>query len=181
MAHRRRRRFQALPDLLLLLWFVAVVACCCCLFCGPSVHVPPPSNPSLSRMSYYSRSPPPLQHPVPTHPAYIPDPPTTPVSPQGYQRFSGSSSPAPVPVPAYSVPAYSVPAYSSPVPTAWGMNDVTAQFGMQLGHSAVAAGQDYVQRNVSPPSNPFASCYPTPLLAANLPRPSSAASFHPTT
>lgn len=28
------------------------------------------------------------------------------------------------------------------------MNDATAQFGMQLGHSAVAAGQDYVQRNV---------------------------------
>jgi hypothetical protein len=31
---------------------------------------------------------------------------------------------------------------------AWGMNDVTAQFGMQLGQSAVAAGQDYVQKNV---------------------------------
>jgi hypothetical protein len=28
------------------------------------------------------------------------------------------------------------------------MNDATAQFGLQLGHSAVAAGQDYVQRNV---------------------------------
>jgi hypothetical protein len=35
---------------------------------------------------------------------------------------------------------------------AWGMNDATAQFGMQLGQSAVAAGQDYVQKNVcSPP------------------------------
>jgi len=32
--------------------------------------------------------------------------------------------------------------------TAWGMNDTTAQFGMQLGHSAVPAGQDYVQKNV---------------------------------
>jgi protein transport protein YIF1 len=32
---------------------------------------------------------------------------------------------------------------------AWGMNDATAQLGMQLGHSAVAAGQDYVQKNVS--------------------------------
>jgi len=30
------------------------------------------------------------------------------------------------------------------------MNDATAQFGMQLGHSAVAAGQDYVQKNVRP-------------------------------
>lgn len=31
---------------------------------------------------------------------------------------------------------------------AWGMNDATAQFGMQLGQSAVAAGQDYVRTNV---------------------------------
>jgi hypothetical protein len=34
---------------------------------------------------------------------------------------------------------------------AWGMNDATAQFGMQLGQSAVAAGQDYVQKNVRSP------------------------------
>ena len=33
--------------------------------------------------------------------------------------------------------------------TAWGLDGATAQLGMQLGHSAVAAGQDYVQRNVS--------------------------------
>lgn len=32
---------------------------------------------------------------------------------------------------------------------AWGINDATAQLGMQLGHSAVAAGQEYMQRNVS--------------------------------
>ena len=31
---------------------------------------------------------------------------------------------------------------------AWGMDDATAQFGMRLGQSAVAAGQDYVQKNV---------------------------------
>lgn len=31
---------------------------------------------------------------------------------------------------------------------AWGINDTTAQLGMQLGQSAVAAGQDYVQKNV---------------------------------
>ena len=30
----------------------------------------------------------------------------------------------------------------------WGVNPMTAQFGMQLGQSAVAAGQDYVQKNV---------------------------------
>lgn len=32
---------------------------------------------------------------------------------------------------------------------AWGINDATAQLGMQLGHSAVAAGQEYMQKNVS--------------------------------
>lgn len=32
--------------------------------------------------------------------------------------------------------------------SAWGINDATAQFGMQLGQSAVAAGQDYMQKNV---------------------------------
>ena len=31
----------------------------------------------------------------------------------------------------------------------WGVNPVTAQFGMQLGQSAVAAGQEYMQKNVS--------------------------------
>jgi hypothetical protein len=37
-----------------------------------------------------------------------------------------------------------------------GMNDATAQMGMQFGKSAVAAGQDYVEKNVSSPSSlPF--------------------------
>ncbi|KAG6328561.1 hypothetical protein ID866_10526, partial [Astraeus odoratus] len=85
--------------------------------------------------NYYSRSPPPLQHPVPTHPAFIPEPPSTPgpgpgSPPQGYQRYQ----------PARLEPH--VPDFA-----AWGMNDATAQFGMQLGQSAVAAGQDYVQKN----------------------------------
>ncbi|KAJ7940883.1 protein transporter yif1 [Mycena leptocephala] len=117
-------------------------------------------------------SPPPLRHPVPTHPAYIPEPPSTPGSPQGYQRFSSSPQPgqhptyAPAHVPAYTSPfqhhqqppqqLHAHPqqphGQSQPPPMmppqfgAWGMNDATAQFGMQLGHSAVAAGQDYVQR-----------------------------------
>ncbi|KAF4609872.1 hypothetical protein D9613_010413 [Agrocybe pediades] len=142
---------------------------------------------------YGSHSPPPLRHPVPTHPAYIPEPPSTPASPQGYQRFS--SSPAPPHIPnqphlqqqAYPshVPAYTSPFQHSqpPIPpqyqtgmgmhhmqpqhsqhplqqpmqpqpqmqgpdfAAWGLDGATAQLGMQLGHSAVAAGQDYVQRN----------------------------------
>ncbi|KAF9443438.1 protein transporter yif1 [Macrolepiota fuliginosa MF-IS2] len=134
---------------------------------------------------FQSQSPPPLRHPVPTHPAYIPEPPSTPVSPQGYQRYSSSPGPQhqhggvqPVHTHAH-VPAH-VPAYTNPfghnqpqpqqhtqhtasgmgshttngmggVPApdfgAWGINDATAQLGMQLGHSAVAAGQEYMQRN----------------------------------
>ncbi|KAI6038572.1 hypothetical protein EDC04DRAFT_2868363 [Pisolithus marmoratus] len=64
--------------------------------------------------SYYSRSPPPLQHP-----AWAP--------PQGYHRYQ---------------PQPHIPDFA-----AWGMNDTTAQFGMQLGQSAVAAGHEYVQKN----------------------------------
>ncbi|KAH9171413.1 YIF1-domain-containing protein [Lactarius sanguifluus] len=78
---------------------------------------------------YSSRSPPPLQHPVPTHPAFIPEPPSTPASPQGYQR--------------QAVHPNTVPDFS-----AWGIDGATAQFGMQLGQNAVAAGQNYVQRNL---------------------------------
>ncbi|KAJ7489476.1 protein transporter yif1 [Mycena latifolia] len=116
-----------------------------------------------------SKSPPPLRHPVPTHPAYIPEPPSTPGSPQGYQRFTSSPQPgqhpqtyAPTHVPAYTSPFQhqqqqppqqphghaqpGLPPMMQQQFGAWGMNDATAQFGMQLGHSAVAAGQDYVQR-----------------------------------
>jgi hypothetical protein len=144
---------------------------------------------------YNSHSPPPLRHPVPTHPAYIPEPPPT---PQAYQRFSSSPAPGagagtvppsvPPTVQAYPVPqpqraqAYTSPfqhsqmggggaqygvgpgmqqhqqqtggeyaagaAGGSPDFRAWGFDGATAQLGMQLGHSAVAAGQDYVQKNV---------------------------------
>ena len=137
-----------------------------------------------------SHSPPPLRHPVPTHPAYIPEPPPT---PQGYQRFSSSPGPGggsvplgghqhqqyPMPAGPQRVQAYTTPFQHSQVASganqgyghdgggqappqggsyapgpatadfrAWGLDGATAQFGMQLGSSAVAAGQDYVQKNV---------------------------------
>lgn len=31
---------------------------------------------------------------------------------------------------------------------AWGVSDVTAQMGMQVGRSAVAAGQEYIDKHV---------------------------------
>ena len=138
-------------------------------------------------MTFYNsnnRSPPPLQHPVPTHPAYIPEPPSTPVSPQGYQRYTSSPGPNPNQTYAQPIPTQQqqhipsgymghaqyqpmgsmgspprqqpmhgqVPSHMPPTApvdfSAWGLNDATAQFGMQLGQSAVAAGQDYVQKNV---------------------------------
>ncbi|KAF7303736.1 WD-REPEATS-REGION domain-containing protein [Mycena indigotica] len=106
----------------------------------------------------------PLAHPVPNYPTFIPEPPSTPGSPQGYQRFSSSPGPAPqqsqnyqpAPVPAYASHFQNShqhgemppppPMFAQPQFGAWGVNDATAQFGMQLGQSAVAAGQDYVQR-----------------------------------
>ncbi|KAI5123934.1 hypothetical protein M0805_006349 [Coniferiporia weirii] len=131
-----------------------------------------------------SRSPPPLQHPVPTHPAFIPEPPSTPNSPQGYLRFSGSPSNSNVPPANYYSQSHPVQqpmhnaAYGTtqfqtftpgqphqahqPLPQGidfaqWGVNPATAQFGMQLGQSAVAAGQEYMQKN-------FGTHIPVPLL-----------------
>ena len=127
---------------------------------------------------FNSHSPPPLRHPVPTHPAYIPDPPSTPSSPQAYQRYSSSPGPSqqqqhqphipsyPTHVPAYTSPFNLQPplpphyqqnmqqqhpiqpSHSPPDFAAWGLDGATAQIGMQLGHSAVAAGQQYVEKNV---------------------------------
>ncbi|KAG1810608.1 YIF1-domain-containing protein [Suillus subaureus] len=98
-------------------------------------------------MSY---SPPPLQHPVPTHPTFIPEPPSTPASPQGYQRFI--SSPPPDQQYAARTQYHSpFPPIPNPqlqhIPDFWDMNDTTAQFSMHLGQTAVAVGQDYVHKN----------------------------------
>ncbi|KDQ10705.1 hypothetical protein BOTBODRAFT_115475 [Botryobasidium botryosum FD-172 SS1] len=141
-----------------------------------------------------SRSPPPLQHPKPTHLHYgLPEPPATPVSasgaePQGYMRFTstpvGGQQQQHVPYAQHSMGAgYAQPqqqyhAFAGGVPTqgvplqqqqgqftpgpipnfgAWGVNDATAAMGMQLGTAAVAAGQDYMEKN-------FGRHLPLPLL-----------------
>ncbi|KAG5634753.1 hypothetical protein H0H81_000896, partial [Sphagnurus paluster] len=138
----------------------------------------------LAVMSQFtSHSPPPLRHPVPTHPAYIPEPPPTPVSPQGYQRFSSSPGPGGAqqnPYQSHHVPAYTSPfqhsqppplpphlhhqqhqahqpqpSYQIPQPdfASWGIDNATAAIGMH----AVNAGQEYVQRN-------FGSIFPSTSL-----------------
>lgn len=160
-----------------------------------------------------SRSPPPLQHPKPTHPAYPPpEPPKTPggstnsspysqaqriSSDGGYQRYSsppvdGGSSAATATATGYApsslgsasgfagygpqagglpgseahnrngyvhAPSPGQPqGYGQVPPTGpgqaqnfggWQVNDATTQMGVQFGKSAVAAGQDYVEKNVS--------------------------------
>jgi hypothetical protein len=47
-----------------------------------------------------------------------------------------------------------IPQPIAPDFSAWGLDNATAQFGMQLGQNAVAAGQDYVQKNVRHASTP---------------------------
>lgn len=156
----------------------------------------------MSQPYMSSRSPPPLQHPKPTHPAYPPpEPPKTPggstnsspysqaqriSSDGGYQRYSsppvdGHSSQSTA---AYNAPSASTSGFAAYAPPqgggggahnragynapsagqpqgygtgagpqafgAWQMNDATTQMGVQFGKSAVAAGQDYVEKNVSP-------------------------------
>jgi protein transport protein YIF1 len=121
---------------------------------------------SLMANYYNSQSPPPLQHPVPTHPAFIPEPPSTPASPQSYQRYASSPSAPqnshhfshgnssypqfPHQPPSHLAHLQNQPPLSHSIPdfSAWGIDGPTAQFGMQLGQNAVAAGQSYVQRNV---------------------------------
>ncbi|KAJ8489302.1 hypothetical protein ONZ45_g13648 [Pleurotus djamor] len=131
---------------------------------------------------FTSSSPPPLRHPIPTHPAYIPDPPVDAVFTDGVSAVfvvaCASTTPTPTTTrtstttttgpPPQGIMHGMQPQHASQQPQqggvggmmpppdfgAWGMNDATAQFGMQLGHSAVAAGQEYVQRN-------FGSIFPT--------------------
>jgi hypothetical protein len=58
----------------------------------------PPESHRKITMAFYppssARSPPPLQHPVPTHPLKVPEPPATPVSSE-YQRYVSTPQPPP--------------------------------------------------------------------------------------
>jgi len=146
-------------------------------------------------MSYYSASsPPPLQHPVPTHPPYIPEPPSAPGTPSqsaSYLRFTSSPNPTDNTQPmhpnqrhhAHGQPAYGQAPYASTssqyqsfagsppqvhgtIPAVpienyaaqWGVDGATAQLGVKLGQSAVAAGQEYVQKNVRMSSDMIDPC-----------------------
>ncbi|ODN83026.1 hypothetical protein L202_01252, partial [Cryptococcus amylolentus CBS 6039] len=137
-----------------------------------------------------SRSPPPLQHPKPTHIAYPPpEPPRTPaqstdsspysqaqrISQDGYVRYSSPAVADPIEGSTSGFNAYAPPShgqqpqmqarqayapegtpglhgaqggYGAPNYGQWpGMNDATTQMGVQFGKSAVAAGQEYMEKN----------------------------------
>lgn len=76
--------------------------------------------------------------------------------PQAYQSFSGGASgavPPPLQGQMNSGHPNQPPPPMMPNLNAWGVNDVTAQMGMQFGQSAIAAGQNYMEKNVSPSQN----------------------------
>jgi hypothetical protein len=98
---------------------------------------PPPPHPAQSTQQSTS----PYGRIVPTYNSH---------HPQAYQSFSGG---APVPPPSLQgqmgATHPSQPPMMIPNLSAWGVNDVTAQMGMQLGQNAIAAGQSYMEKNVS--------------------------------
>ncbi|CAG8505410.1 42_t:CDS:2 [Dentiscutata heterogama] len=72
----------------------------------------------------HSVSPPPLQHPIPTHPPIqMRDPPTSSPSPPTQQHLHN--------------------------PNIWHLNDATTQMGMEFGRTALTAGTEYVEKNIN--------------------------------
>lgn len=118
-----------------------------------------------------SASPPPLHHPIPTHPINLirqgspagsnastthgrttssasSAPRTSISSPPNQQYFSGGGGHEGASGYMHQGNAPNQQ-WNGVGPNPWGINDATAQMGMQFGKSAVMAGQDYVEKNVS--------------------------------
>ena|SRR6266498_5940252 len=94
----------------------------------------------------HSVSPPPLQHPIPTHPPIqMRDPPVSSPSPPTQQRMTHQHQQIPHPQhPHQQQHIQQGPTdYNGP----W-FNDATTQMGMQFGRTAMAAGSEYVEKNV---------------------------------
>jgi hypothetical protein len=94
----------------------------------------------------HSASPPPLQHPIPTHPPIqMRDPPSSP-SPPTQQRMTHQ----PQHIPHQHPHQHPHQQHIQQVPAEYNMwNDATAQMGMQFGRSAMMAGSEYVEKNVN--------------------------------
>ncbi|KAG9299729.1 hypothetical protein G9A89_013089 [Geosiphon pyriformis] len=78
-------------------------------------------------------SPPPLQHPIPTHPPIqMRDPPVGSPSPSTQLRIIHPSQ-----------------QIQPDLQDVWNLNDSTAQMGMQFGKTAMRAGSQYVEKNIN--------------------------------
>ncbi|CAG8597294.1 15280_t:CDS:1 [Racocetra fulgida] len=78
-----------------------------------------------------SVSPPPLQHPIPTHPPIqMRDPPTSSPSPPTQQHLHNANQQH---------------MYNGNI---WHLNDATTQMGMEFGRTALSAGTEYMEKNV---------------------------------
>lgn len=111
----------------------------------------------MQRPGYVNPPPahtPPLHHPVPQHVSTVPQlrsppPPSQPQSQNDYGysgQQQGQQGQQQQPAPNFMHPAFGGI-----------MNDSTAQMGFQVGKSAVIAGQEYMEQNVSRPLFWFAS------------------------
>ncbi|CAB4386200.1 unnamed protein product [Rhizophagus irregularis] len=105
----------------------------------------PPNYPYYSQQQH-STSPPPLQHPIPTHPPIqMRDPPSSP-SPPTQQRMTHQQQHIPQQHP-HQHPHQQ---HIQQVSTDYNMwNDATTQMGMQFGRSAMMAGSEYVEKNIN--------------------------------
>ncbi|CAG8575029.1 9978_t:CDS:2 [Funneliformis caledonium] len=107
----------------------------------------PNNPPKHNSYNYYppqqhSVSPPPLQHPIPTHPPIqMVDPPVSSPSPTTQQRITHQHQNIPPPPPHQQGP--------NEYNDAWRFNDATTQMGMQFGRTAMMTGSEYVEKNIN--------------------------------
>ncbi|CAG8460817.1 19131_t:CDS:2 [Cetraspora pellucida] len=81
-------------------------------------------------------SPPPLQHPIPTHPPIqMRDPPTSSPSPPTHLQATQHLQPTQQQQPLHNA-------------NIWYINDTTTQMGMEFGRTALSAGTEYVEKNI---------------------------------
>ena len=84
-----------------------------------------------------AHSPPPLHHPIPTHPPiHMHDPPSGP-----------PGSPSPPISTGYTMLGQAMPSQGNY--QGWRLEGETAQMGLHFGKTAVMAGSEYVEKNVS--------------------------------
>jgi len=105
----------------------------------------PPPKYAYYPQQQHSTSPPPLQHPIPTHPPIqMRDPPSSP-SPPTQQRMAHQQQHIPHQQHPHQQHIQQVPTdYNNNM---W--NDATTQMGMQFGRSAMMAGSEYVEKNIN--------------------------------